>query len=26
LDFIRDELKNLIQEKCIKIKKYLNEE
>ena len=26
LDFIGDELKNLIQENCIKIKKYLNEE
>lgn len=25
LDFIGDELKNLIQENCIKIKKYLNE-
>jgi hypothetical protein len=26
LDFIGDELKNLIQENCMKIKKYLNEE
>ena len=26
LDFIGDELKNLIQENCIKIKKYFNEE
>jgi hypothetical protein len=25
IDFIGDELKNLIQENCIKIKKYLNE-